>query len=268
MTSNILKPKTWLEVYEALFLDTYNPRIDRYKSRFAYRGVSSESYNMSTSLMRLKGDYAKVEFHLLRQFKKYAYFEIEEKKNDWFWLSLGQHHGLPTRLLDWSYSPNVALHFATSNTNNYDKDGAIWKVNYKKVHEELPPILKGYMEEHKSWILTTEILSKLVPDLKTLDDKGGKNDFILFYEPPAIDQRIYNQFAYFSITSRPDLLIDDWLASRPEYWQKVIIPKELKWEIRDKLDQNNISERILFPGLDGLSQWLSRYYLPTGKAKK
>ncbi|MBF0647163.1 FRG domain-containing protein, partial [Desulfuromonas acetoxidans] len=48
----------------------------------------------------------------------------------------------------------------------------------------------------------------------------------------------------------------------PELWQKIIIPAELKWEIRDKLDQANITERVLFPGLDGLSHWLKRHYSP------
>jgi hypothetical protein len=53
-----------------------------------------------------------------------------------------------------------------------------------------------------------------------------------------------------------------WLQSHPELWTKIIIPHELKWEIRDKLDQSNISERVLFPGLDGLCSWLARQYTP------
>ncbi len=44
--------------------------------------------------------------------------------------------------------------------------------------------------------------------------------------------------------------------------RRVIIPAGMKWEVRDKLDQAGITERMLFPGLDGLSAWLARYYMP------
>jgi hypothetical protein len=54
--------------------------------------------------------------------------------------------------------------------------------------------------------------------------------------------------------------LGDWLATYPHVHRRIIIPAELKWEIRDKLDQANITERVLFPGLDGLSSWLKRQY--------
>ena len=56
--------------------------------------------------------------------------------------------------------------------------------------------------------------------------------------------------------------MDDWMASNPGLWTKIIVPRDLKWEVRDKLDQSNVTERVLFPGLDGLSQWLKRHYTP------
>ena len=50
------------------------------------------------------------------------------------------------------------------------------------------------------------------------------------------------------------------LREHPALVRRIVIPAEAKWEIRDKLDQANINERVLFPGLDGLSRWLARYY--------
>ena len=64
--------------------------------------------------------------------------------------------------------------------------------------------------------------------------------------------------------SDPAAVFDTWLQERPELWRRVVVPAALKWEIRDKLDQANINERVLLPGLDGLSRWLTRYYTPTG----
>jgi hypothetical protein len=81
-------------------------------------------------------------------------------------------------------------------------------------------------------------------------------------EPPTIDPRIVNQFALFSLMASPIARLDDWLAQSPELARRIVIPAGMKWEIRDKLDQANINERVLFPGLDGLSRWLTRYYWP------
>ena len=41
---------------------------------------------------------------------------------------------------------------------------------------------------------------------------------------------------------------------------KYVIDKNLRWRVRDMLDSLNISERLFFPGLDGLSKWIARHY--------
>jgi hypothetical protein len=82
----------------------------------------------------------------------------------------------------------------------------------------------------------------------------------LFFEPPSLDDRIVNQSAVFSIMTDPEASLADWLAEHPELYRKVVFPAELKWAIRNHLDQANVTERVLLPGLDGLCRWLARYY--------
>jgi hypothetical protein len=82
----------------------------------------------------------------------------------------------------------------------------------------------------------------------------------VFLEPPSLDARIVHQYALFSLMSTAQANMSAWLEQHPELYFRVIIPASLKWEIRDKLDQANITERVLFPGLQGLSQWLKRHY--------
>ena len=178
----------------------------------------------------------------------------------WNWLALAQHHGLPTRLLDWTYSPYVALHFATARARAFDHDGAVWMVDYVRAHELAPRKLRAQLEREGANVFTTEMIAAVASDFDELDKLG--DDFVVFVEPPSFDDRIVNQYALFSLTSQPDVSLDRWLESHPELTRKLVIPAELKWEIRDKLDQANLTERVLFPGLDGLSRWLARYYAP------
>jgi hypothetical protein len=264
----IVTPSSWNELQDALFADTFNPRIQRYKSRYAFRGVSDAAYKMDTSLSRLGSAAEGLEPHLLRQFRKYAQEHKRLENSDWYWLTVGQHYGLPTRLLDWSYSPLVALHFATSNISKFDRDGAVYRVNYRRAHESLPRLIKAHIEEEKTWLLTVDLMERAVakglPELDALGLKHGP--FVIFFEPPSLDARIVNQFAYFSMLPGAALSMDEWLNANVGLWDKIIVPHGLKWEIRDKLDQSNINERILFPGLNGLAEWLKRYYTPTGSA--
>lgn len=54
--------------------------------------------------------------------------------------------------------------------------------------------------------------------------------------------------------------IEAFLESKTANTVKYIIDKTLKWRIRDMLDQLNVNERIIYPGLDGLSSWIKRHY--------
>jgi len=105
------------------------------------------------------------------------------------------------------------------------------------------------------------MLDRAARDLAGLEAHADE-EFVVFVEPPSFDERIVNQYALFSLGSSPSFALDTWLGGHPELARRLVIPAELKWEIRDKLDQANLSERVLFPGLDGLSRWVARYYTP------
>ena len=250
---------SWSELQESLFAESWNPEIRRFRSRYAFRGLADARYRLSTSLMRLRGPYADMEAHLLRNFRKYAHGGGASGNSVWHWLALAQHHGLPTRLLDWTLSPFVAMHFATSNPETFDVDGVIWAVDYRGVHSHLPAPLAQELQKEGADIFTVDMLSEQagsLPDFALISE----DPFLLFLEPPSVDARIVNQYALFSCISEPQLELSAWLEKHPELWRRVVIPAELKWEVRDKLDQANVTERVLFPGLDGLSRWLARTY--------
>jgi hypothetical protein len=162
--------------------------------------------------------------------------------------------------LDWTLSPKVALHFATAEENFYSKDAAIWRINIPEVKKLLPDDLRDVLYHASADLFSVEMLESNIPTLENLDAWRPGEPFIIFFEPPSLDARIINQGAILSVMPGPRLILTEFLKEHPMLYDRVIIPKELKWEIRDKLDQDNVTERMLFPGLDGLSRWLKRYY--------
>lgn len=257
-----LTPSSWSELQEFLFRDTYNKGIDRIRSPYLYRGLSDQSYQLKTSLIRLGGKYKELEPHLLRNFKKYSFRSDILNNTDWDWLAVAQHHGLPTRLLDWTYSPYAALHFATANIENFHIDGVIWALHYESLIQYLPQRLRRQLERVGSNSFTTDMLSSVYDNLEELSDE--QEDFVVPFEPPSLDARIVNQYAIFTFMSDANSMLNEWLEDKPDLYFRVYIPAGLKWEIRDKLDQVNINERVLFPGYEGLSKWLKRHYSPKG----
>jgi hypothetical protein len=227
--------------------------------------MSDSSWPLQTSLERLKSSPDRVEGALLRSFRKYAPRGAFTEDSDWEVLSVAQHNGLPTRVLDWSVSPLVAAHFATAERDYRSKDGVIWCVDAIALRDlVLPRKVSSPLRSAPAAVYDVRLLSEFYPRLKDFDSL--KQEVCVFFEPPSIDSRIAAQFGILSAMNGPGLSHDHFfrnkILSHPDLVRRVVINATAKSEIRDMLDQNNINERMLFPGMPGLCDWLKRYYGP------
>ena len=240
-----------------------------FRSPYFFRGMTNASWPLKTSLERLVPDPEKaggVERPALRAFGKYAPVGAFSRDSEWECLAVAQHNGLPTRVLDWTSSPLIAAHFATVERPRKKEevvDGVIWCVNHKGLRDILPVKLHEVLENEQAFAFNVPLLDILYPSLngfdKTCEESG---DVLIFLEPPSIDARIHNQYAILSVMNGASKSHDDYLRKNSGLVRRIVIAADAKSKIRDMLDQNNITERMLFPGLPGLCDWLRRYYGP------
>ncbi len=238
--------------------------LGRNRNLYVYRGQPDADFPLSTSLQRNCKEKRKIlEPCILRNFTKYAALEEPSiEKSVWQQMIFGQHHGLPTRLLDWSFSPLIGLHFSVTETNMDEMekhDSAVWRTDIHELHELLPEKYKKTAEKYSTTVFSVDMLSEICDSLNQYDEDMG-NSSMLMIEPPSVDVRIVNQYSFFSAIPTDMEDIEGFLDKNTENTVKYVIKKELRWQVRDMLDHQNISERIVYPGLDGLSRWLGRHY--------
>lgn|ERR1017187_737763 len=265
-----IRVSTWMELMAELhsrnLVQLRSDEGDHLRSPYVFRGVDVATWGLETSLQRLPKNQSTrpniVERSLLRSFRKYANAGALDKQSEWYVLAVAQHNGLPTRCLDWTASPLVAAHFACGDEKYKNDDGAIWCVHagvLRDINAMSIASLRGI-----AWVYDTRLLENAFIDLEALDSSSSQGDLMLLWEPPSLDLRIPSQSGLLSImnsgASSQSAFLRTHSPTYPDLVLRIVISAAMKSEARDMLDQNNISERSLFPGLPGLCAWLKRYY--------
>ena len=242
----------------------YRPELKRNRSGFFYRGMPDSSYRMVTSLSRCcKGLQKTLEPAILNNFAKYAVREDPTvTQSVWYQMITGQHNGLPTRLLDWTHSALVALHFAMTEECLEEMDAhdcVVWRIDMNEQIEHLPEKYRLAVGREQTTLFSVEMLTKITDSLYQYDEDMGDRSMVII-EPPSTNDRIIMQYSFFSVIPMGMTDIEGFLNEHTQNTVKYVIDKQLRWRVRDMLDSLNISERLLYPGLEGLSKWIARHY--------
>ncbi len=165
-------------------------------------------------------------------------------------LALAQHHGLPTRLLDWTTNPLVALYFATNKSK--DADAVVYALDRKDRLVVDDTVRLENVLGQRQYIREDRYLYPIEGwcDICEADKKASRYTFL---SAPHFTPRITAQQGCFTLHLDPFEEI-----SRKDYCKVLCIPKENKKRLYADLSKLGIHEGTLFPDLDGLSKWLKR----------
>ena len=250
------------ELIDRVTPESPDPVSGRRRDSCVYHGSADVSRALLTSLDRLGGvdpphRKTTLEEHILRNFARYSRPHLPHATDEWELLVAAQHHGVPTRLLDWSYSPLVAAHFATIGDQRVDR--VIWRLDWKRMHREF-----GFPE----LALLIEDLQRLIGEdheftpWRLIAEGRKAKPFACMIEPPTLDARISAQTATFTLCSDTAHSFDEFLAKHglADALTRFVIPITSIDRVRDQLDLAGMDERRLFPDLDGVAAQMRRYY--------
>ena len=213
--------------------------------RYFFRGEPRDYFDLIPKIGRMQKPEFSTGYYdegsILTRFKNQAVsFLTQPPRSEWEWLALAQHHGLPTRLLDWSTNPLVALFFSVGyplsenelrkvkiDNENYDGGAAFYFLTIKE-----------------SFIDPTQVTNPLT------------HQYVGLYSPTHISPRIRAQGGVFTIQPDPRQPLNERL--KKSAIRKYRIPYEARENIRKELRLFGVHHASVFPDLDGLSAYLQQ----------
>lgn len=236
------------------FLDHVQP--DGPFATWAFRGETHAEWELRTSLARYLTDYdVKPDFwpyqeaRIVRIFKRKAGLflrQIPRDSDNLQWLALMQHHGAPTRLLDFTWSPYVAAFFALQRAT---QSAAVWALNPNALWREwaarMPDLTLADCDLRRPGVYQRLYLE-------------NKHRFVWQGEPMIMNQRLVTQNGTFIVPSTLDLSIEQILAGDPRGRDAMVkfifdTPRMRSAAMRS-LYNMNVTYASLFPDLDGLAR--------------
>ncbi len=232
-------------------------------SSYLYRGHSNSSWKLETAFERVyknrfeqTNNYS-IEQYLISEFK--SKFHLYDKEGNLIptselgWLSLMQHYGVPTRLLDFTLSPYVALYFAlenfdTSSTQSFSIVALNWKIIQRLSTNTIKSKYPDFNDDNFYVYRNSEVIY----------DKYLKDDdinIVWFSEPTVLNRRLDLQKGSFLFSSNPGIKLNRILQSSKysvvDKIEYIINPKLFK-ACYSLLEKMNINSKIIYGDLNGL----------------
>lgn len=232
-----------------------------------FRGTGNAEYKLAPSIHRHQlitdcSSLFSIENKLITRFKERSVPYLTHRLDDeWELLFLMQHYGMPTRLLDWTENPLIALFFALSsarknNLGNYDNDAAVWILSPAKWNQ---CVFKHNSYQGGAMSPTETMVSSYAPT----------KDFQYMHEHPVAILGIHNSprivaqrgsFSLFGKSLSPMEEIYQGGSFEQDTLKKITIPKENISEILNKLIWMGITDSVIYPDLEGLAKETKRLF--------
>lgn len=250
----IIEIEKWEDFDQKVTRKDYRKWMYRGQSNFEWKLESSlhRAFEEAKKLNKLNGKSKTInkqehEKVMIERFKCHAHLYLDHlpKESDSLsWFSLMQHHGAPTRLLDFSFSPYVALYFALESG---DGEASVYCINHHAIKSD---------DEAQFGDERLQVYSRVLD--------GDSNDDIscLFaFEPTFSNHRLLSQQGLFVATNSLNATHEEMFREYsllPEDVIKFKIPATLRYSGLRKLNQMNINASNIYPGLDGFCKSMIR----------